>query len=203
MVLPLSGDRIPKTITTAISASMANSMTFVKSFMELISVSKYLSYAKLSIEFILFGSIILMAKIKFDEAPDVKSRIDQIAIKLGFNHIDVSKLICFRSKGSSARVYARIWELPRVWQMALDVKPHYVIEVLSEHFDKQSEDEKDRILIHELMHIPETFSGALKSHNCFGKKINSKTVEVYYKQLIEKESLELMTSDDVENQFQN
>lgn len=122
-------------------------------------------------------------KIKFSEAPEIKERLSHIAKGLKFHHIDLERIVCFRSRGSKARVYARIWELPRVWQHALKIKPHYVIEVLEEHFDKQNFEEQTKILIHELLHIPQTFSGALRSHNCFGKQINTKTVESYYRQL--------------------
>jgi len=48
--------------------------------------------------------------------------------------------------------------------MALNVKAHYCIEVLSQHFDNQSLDDQEKILIHELMHIPKNFSGALVPH---------------------------------------
>jgi len=63
------------------------------------------------------------------------------------------------------------------------VKAHYVIEVLTERFDSYGKVEQDKILIHELMHIPKTFSGALVPHFCFGKRINSKSVEEMYRKL--------------------
>lgn len=88
-----------------------------------------------------------------------------------------------RSNNAKARAYARIWSLPRIWQSALGVEPHYVIEVLSQHFDSQSKENQDRTLIHELMHIPKTFSGAVKPHNCLGSKIDRHSVEVFYRKL--------------------
>jgi predicted metallopeptidase len=85
-----------------------------------------------------------------------------------------------RSSGATARAYARIWNLPRIWQKALGVKTYYIIEVLSEKFDPLTKEEQDRVLIHELMHIPKTFSGALLPHSFFGKRIDRASVEKVY-----------------------
>lgn len=110
-------------------------------------------------------------------AEDIKNLIEDIAPKSNFTHIDTSKLICFRSKGSTGRAIARIWSLPRIWQLALRVEPHYCIEVISERFDKLSFEEKQRTLIHELMHIPKTFSGALVPHRTRYRRIDRRSVE--------------------------
>lgn len=120
---------------------------------------------------------------KFEPAPDIQERIAELVEKLPFPHIDSSRIKCFRSSGSTSRANARIWSLPRIWQKALEVKAHYVIEVLTERFDSYKKEEQDKILIHELMHIPKTFSGALVPHFCFGKRINSKSVEEMYRKL--------------------
>ncbi|MEM0372846.1 MAG: putative metallopeptidase [archaeon] len=102
-------------------------------------------------------------------APDVQEKASEIVRTLELNHIDSSRIIYMRSEGSKANAYARIWELPKIWQMALDVRPHYVIEVLSEKYDRMSEEDKEKTIIHELLHIPRKFSGALVPHYCFGK----------------------------------
>ena len=47
-----------------------------------------------------------------------------------------------------------------------------------------SEREKDKILIHELLHIPKTFSGALVPHTCFNKRIDDRRVNKLYNQYI-------------------
>ena len=75
-----------------------------------------------------------------------------------------SSLHYFRSNNSSSNAYARIWGLSKVWQMALKEKPAYIIEVLSEKFDNLPDREKDRVLLHELAHIPKNFSGSLLPH---------------------------------------
>ncbi len=97
-------------------------------------------------------------------APDINRRIDFLARNLALPHIKPKQIICFRSTGATSRARARIWSLPRIWQMALHIDAHYCIEVLSQHFDNQSLDDQERILIHELLHIPKNFSGALVPH---------------------------------------
>ena len=122
---------------------------------------------------------------KFDVALDIQEQVYKILNVLEsvyFSHIVADNIICMGSIDSKARAYARIWSLPRIWQAGLGVEPHYIIEVLSQFFDKQSDDDKTRTLIHELLHIPKTFSGALVPHKCFNKKIDKKSVEVIYKE---------------------
>ena len=118
---------------------------------------------------------------EIDFATDVQGRVERIIEVLGLGHINQFRIICMRSKGAKANAYARIWNLPRIWQKALGVQPYYIIEVLSENFDPLSEEERDRILIHELMHIPKTFSGALVPHLCFGKRIDWDSVGEAYR----------------------
>jgi len=118
----------------------------------------------------------------FKIAIDIQKRIKEILSRVSLPYIDPERIICFRSQGSKSRARARIWSLPRIWQQALRVKPHYCIEVLSEKFDQLSFQEQTKILIHELMHIPKTFSGALLPHQGRGKVvINQRTVNKVYK----------------------
>ncbi len=128
---------------------------------------------------------------KFSPAPDLSEKIFRICEKLKFSHIDAARIKCYRSTGSSSRAIARIWSLPKIWQDALKIKPHYVLEVISEKFDSQPEDEKIKILIHELMHIPKNFSGAVLSHNTVHfdgaggfvkKKIGAREVEKLFEE---------------------
>lgn len=119
---------------------------------------------------------------QWEDAQDIKVKIHQLVNGLGMKYIVPTRIICFRSNGSTARARARIWGFPRVWQQALNLEPHYVIEVLTEHFDKLSDDDQTRVLIHELMHIPKSFSGALVPHSGRGHGINNRTVEKLFKQ---------------------
>ena len=58
-------------------------------------------------------------------APELQKEISRLVKKLELEYIDPSKLVVFRSFGSKSRARARIWSLPRIWQQALNVKPHY------------------------------------------------------------------------------
>lgn len=114
-------------------------------------------------------------------APDVHTMLQAIVARTAFPHIDIGRVICVRSHKAKSRARARIWSFPKVWQLALRKPAYYVIEVLSHHFDHMNENDKVRVLIHELMHIPKNFSGALVPHRGIHKKINSKTVErIFY-----------------------
>ena len=117
---------------------------------------------------------------------DIQKRMKKILQKIDLPHIgakNAKRIVCFRSYGSSSRARARIWSLPRIWQKALKVKPHYCIEMLSEKFDKLSETDQTKVLIHELLHIPKTFSGALRPHRGRGNwKIDNRAVNKLYKE---------------------
>jgi predicted metallopeptidase len=104
--------------------------------------------------------------IKYIPAPDIKFELESIVRKLGMNNVRLNNVVCMRSVGSQARyTLARCWGLPKIWQLALGVEPHYIVEVISEKYDRLSTDEKEKILIHELMHIPKRFLGGLRKHD--------------------------------------
>ena len=119
--------------------------------------------------------------IRYAIAPDINIQIREIAAKLEMNH-DMSRVICIRSRGSASRqTLARCHALPRVMQIALDKKAHYIIEIISENFDKLDDDEKTKTLIHELLHIPKAFGGGFKHHDY----VNRRTVEKMYNKLMD------------------
>ena len=129
---------------------------------------------------------------KTEDAPDVRQLLESLVDKLNLSHVDSQRIICFRSRGSTSRAIARIWSLPKIWQSALKVKAHYIVEVCSERYDKLSHEDKTRTLIHELLHIPKNFSGATVSHNAVHfdgkgghvrKRIDMRTVEKLFVQL--------------------
>lgn len=109
-------------------------------------------------------------RVVWEGAPDVKKRLTKLSSVVGVNWLIINQITCFRSKNSKARAYARIWGLSSIWQQALDLKPHYIIEVLAENYDELSDSKKDEVLMHELAHIPKNFSGSLLPHFRRGKR---------------------------------
>lgn len=115
--------------------------------------------------------------IYWQKAPDIKKRINVISKSLGLRCPRGSAVHCVRSKRANTRAYARIWGLSRIWQETLNLKPAYIIEVVSEKFDHLSSKQQDNVLLHELAHIPNNFSGSLIPHIRRGKRKFSSKVE--------------------------
>jgi len=116
-------------------------------------------------------------------APDLHRQMSRIISQLGLAHLDPQNIFVFRSCGSRSRARARIWGFPRIWQQALQKSPCYCLEVLSEKFDHLRQDDQKRILIHELLHIPKNFSGALLPHRRRGVIVGPRQVEALFKKL--------------------
>lgn len=109
-------------------------------------------------------------KIIWVKAPDVAKRVRFLLATCEITWVRASRLHFIRSYYAKTRAVARIWGLNRVWQMALEEEPSYVIEVIAERYDKFNDIEKDKVLLHELTHIPKNFSGALMPHIRRGKR---------------------------------
>lgn len=114
---------------------------------------------------------------KYDRAPDVKKRIDALIKALEFAYIKPKQIYCIRSFDAKTRAYARIWGMAKLFSEVAGITPTYIIEVNSKKFDKLSERDQLKTLVHELMHIPKTFSGALLSHRGPYHRINDREVE--------------------------
>ncbi len=114
--------------------------------------------------------------IKYETASDIQELVDELARML-FPHVRLDSIVCLRSRGSSSRgVIARCHALGKAMQLALNRKGFYVIEIISERFDRLSDEEKIKTLIHELMHVPKSFGGGFVHHN----KVNERTVNKIY-----------------------
>jgi predicted metallopeptidase len=112
-------------------------------------------------------------------APDIESKLKRISRRLKMNHIDLDRVKGVRSFGSTGKgVIARCHALPKVMQLALGINAHYVIEILTENYERLSREEQTKILIHELMHIPETFGGGFRMHRDY---VTRRNVERLYK----------------------
>ena len=102
---------------------------------------------------------------RYEIAFDLKERMIEIVNLLQMNHVDTERVECLRSFGSSTRnTLARCHTIGKVIQKAMRTKAFYAVEFL-EKFDKLSRDEQDKVIIHELLHIPKTFGGGFRQHD--------------------------------------
>ena len=120
---------------------------------------------------------------KYERAPEIKETIDQLISKLNLVYMKPRNIHCIRSFDAKTRAIARIWGMAKLFSEVVGIEPHYIIEVNSKRFDKLPEREKIKTLIHELMHIPKTFSGALLSHKGRYHRINNREVEKLLKKI--------------------
>lgn len=118
-------------------------------------------------------------KFEWQEAKDVTNDLNGILKVLDLPHVNASRIYCYRTTGSKSRSYARIWSFPKIFQDALDIQPAYVIEVLSRHYDKLDPDTQKKVLIHELLHIPKNFSGALLPHSGAHRRLETDVEHLY------------------------
>jgi len=102
---------------------------------------------------------------KYESALDLKERMLDIIKTLDLSHVDIDRIECIRSRGSSTkRVLARCHTIGKLMQKAMKVAPFYAIEFL-EPFEKLSKKEQDKVIIHELLHVPKTFGGGFRQHD--------------------------------------
>ena len=102
---------------------------------------------------------------KYEFAEDLQSTAEEISVLL-FPHVDINNIKCYRSYGTSSRgTIARCHALNKIMQKAIGIKAIYVLEFLSERFDKMNNEEQLKVIIHELMHIPKSFGGGFKYHD--------------------------------------
>jgi predicted metallopeptidase len=120
--------------------------------------------------------------LKYLEARDVKTLVDEIIERLDLHYVVPESVYCYRSKGSkSKQIIARIHGLGRIWQQALVLPPAYIIEVLSERYDNLTQEEKEKTMIHELLHIPKGFKGGFRPHKGYISKKKVDTLHKKYK----------------------
>lgn len=120
---------------------------------------------------------------RYEYAPDLQEIAEEIS-KLLFPHVKIERVKCFRSFGSSSkRTIARCHTIGKLMQKAIGVPAHYALEFL-EIFEKQSEEEKIKTIIHELMHIPQTFGGGFRQHDF----VCEENVNMMYKTYMAKKS---------------
>jgi predicted metallopeptidase len=121
-------------------------------------------------------------RVRYSRDAGLEDKARRIVRTMGWDHIDMDRVAIMRSTGTrSKRILARCHALTRIFQHALGVDAHYVIEMLSENFDKLPEEEKVRTIIHELMHIPRSFAGGFRHHAPY---VNRRTVDRAYREYL-------------------
>lgn len=111
--------------------------------------------------------------IRYSRDPRLEEAVRCIASSLGMDYVDLSRVYVIRSWGSRSRAIARIYSMPSAWRFALGLQPVYLIEVISERFDRLDARGRAAVLVHELLHIPRGFSGGLRPH---GRHVNGRLV---------------------------
>src|SRR6266446_6470570 len=89
-------------------------------------------------------------KVEWIKDDTIKERMVRLVVDLEIDWVVPDLIYTFRSYNSSSNAIARIWGFSKIWQMAIDHDPAYVLEVISERFDKLSEHQKDEVILHEL-----------------------------------------------------
>ena len=97
---------------------------------------------------------------------------------LQWDHVLLEHLSFLRCNGSkSYRTIEICHALGKAMQIGMGRKKgFYLIEVISERYDKLSIEEQIKVIIHELMHIPKTFGGGFIHHD----KVHEESVENIY-----------------------
>src|SRR3989344_3279045 len=104
---------------------------------------------------------------KYEPDTEWTRRAHEIARTLNYDWVIPERLTVVRSRGSETRrTIARIHCIGKVMMLGMGhKKSFYVIELISEKFDRQPEREQVETIIHELMHIPRTFGGGFRHHD--------------------------------------
>src|SRR4030042_5195419 len=123
---------------------------------------------------------------KYEFAEDIQRTAEEIS-KMLFPHVDTLNIKCYRSYGTSSRgTIARCHALNKIMQKAIGIKAVYVLEFLTERFEKMDNEEKIKTIIHELMHIPKSFGGGFKHHNFVTERTVNRAYSEYKKRKDEK-----------------
>lgn len=117
---------------------------------------------------------------KYVYAPDLQARMEAIVTALSMDHVILERVKCYRSRGSSTkRTIARCHTIGKLMQQTIGCEAHYAIEFL-ERFERLSQEEQDKVIIHELLHIPKTFGGGFRQHDF----VCEENIEKLYTQLM-------------------
>ena len=126
---------------------------------------------------------------RYEFAEDLQKLAEEISVML-FPHVDLNNVKCFRSYGTSSRgTIARCHALNKIMQKAIGIKAVYVLEFLVERFEKLGDEEKVKVVIHELMHIPKTFGGGFVHHDIVTERNVNRCYQEYKKRKNERQGI--------------
>jgi len=115
---------------------------------------------------------------KYIYSPELQEKAEDFCRVL-LPHVKINRIKCFRSFGTSTkRTIARCHALGKVMQKAMSTDAFYVLEFLAERFDKMTQQDKEKVVLHELMHIPKSFGGGFKHHDW----VTDKNINKLYKE---------------------
>jgi predicted metallopeptidase len=130
---------------------------------------------------------------KYEFADDLQKTAEEMSQML-FPHVDISNIKCYRSYGTSSRgTIARCHALNKIMQKAIGIKAVYVLEFLVERFERLNDEDKLKVILHELMHIPKTFGGGFKHHDFVTERNVNLCYAEYKKRKYEKQKINYWT----------
>jgi len=134
--------------------------------------------------------------IKYHQAPDIQEIAEEVVRKLDWSHVLLEHVAFLRSTGSKARrTIARCHALGKAMQIGMGRKKgFYLVEVISEKFDKLSVEEQLKVIIHELMHIPKSFGGGFIHHD----KVHEESVNHVYNHYCNLKKQDNILDDEIE-----
>ena len=111
--------------------------------------------------------------IRYRLCTELDELLPPLVATLGLAYVEPERIRLVASHGTRTRAYARIYGLPKPVQVGHGIPPSYTIELICENLEKADCRDVTRVIVHELLHIPTTFSGALRPH---GQYVNHRVV---------------------------
>lgn len=105
-----------------------------------------------------------MTRVVYVRSPFLEKAVKLLINSLGLDYVDARRVYAAVSFRSLSKAYARIWGLPSPFTKLGLCEPSYLIELIYENASTLECSTLLEILIHELLHIPRTFSGSLRGH---------------------------------------
>lgn len=117
---------------------------------------------------------------KYEYSESLQVLAEDVSRRL-FPHIETSRIKCFRSYGDSSNLIARCYALGELMQKAMDCKSFYVLEFLGDKFNEMSTEEKVKVVIHQLLHVPKSPGKEFNRHDIVTDENVEKAYEDYLK----------------------